>query len=174
MSASDPGDARSPGGPEIGSDGGSDGGPTFTDAALLARFRGTSAQPPCSALTGFEMIALNQSERWVEAAFIAKPDFANPMGQVQGGYLTVMLDDVMSVAGLVTSGMTHVMPTLELKAQYLRPVKANGARITAIGRIVKWGRTIAFTAGELRDSGGHLCVTATATAMPTPFKAFKA
>jgi uncharacterized protein (TIGR00369 family) len=149
------------------------GEPAISDAALLARFQTSASQPPCSVLTGFAMQALNQQERWVKASFIAKPEFANPMGQVQGGYLTVMLDDVMSVAGLVTSGMTHAMPTLELKAQFLRPVKADGGVITAIGRITKWGRTIAFTAGDLHDANGQLCVTATATAMPAPFKAVK-
>lgn len=151
----------------------SDAASALSDADLLARFRSSTAQPPCSALTGFELLALNQAERWVEAAFIAKPEFANPMRQVQGGYLGVMLDDVMSVAGLVTSGMTHVMPTLEMKTQFLRPVAADGARITAIGRIVKWGKQIAFTAGELRDAKGVVCVTATATAMPTPYAKFK-
>jgi uncharacterized protein (TIGR00369 family) len=124
-------------------------------------------------LTGFEMIAVSQAEHWVEAAFIAKPDFANPMRQVQGGYLTVMLDDVMSVAGLVASGMMSVMPTLDMKTQFLRPVAADGARLTGIGRIIKWGKTIAFTAGELRDASGCLCVTATGTAMPTPYARFK-
>jgi uncharacterized protein (TIGR00369 family) len=152
----------------------SDAPPAVDDATLLARFRASGSQPPCSVLTGFELTALNQAERWVEAAFIAKPEFANPMRQVQGGYLTVMLDDVMSVAGLVTSGMTHVMPTLELKAQFLRPVAADGGRITAVGRIVKWGKQIAFTAGELRNADGVVCVTATATAMPTPYTRFKA
>lgn len=146
---------------------------SLSDADLLERFRQSTSQPPCSVLTGFEMVAVNQAEQWVEAAFIAKPDFANPMRQVQGGYLTVMLDDVMSVAGLVASGMTHVMPTLEMKTQFLRAVAADGSRLTAVGRIIKWGKTIAFTAGELRDAQGRLCVTATGTAMPAPFAKFK-
>jgi len=39
--------------------------------------------------------------------------------------------------------------------------------------VVKWGRTVAFLEGELFDPDGRLLAKATATAVPTPFKAFK-
>jgi hypothetical protein len=41
-------------------------------------------------------------------------------------------------------------------------------------RVVKWGRTIAFTEGELYDADGRLVAKATGTAMPTPRDRFKA
>ena len=43
------------------------------------------------------------------------------MGQIQGGYLCAMLDECMSVACMVASGMTAVAPTLEMKTSFLRP-----------------------------------------------------
>lgn len=147
--------------------------PAPTDAELLERFLGATRKPAGSQLLDFQMLALNRAEMWVEVAFTARPDFANPMGQVQGGYLCAMLDEAMSVAGVVTSGMTAFMPTLEMKTQFLRSVMADGARVTVIGRVTKWGKTIAFTSGELRNADGVLCATATATAMPAPYEKFK-
>ncbi len=146
--------------------------PAASDADLLARFRSSSNRPRGSDTLGFEMVSVNQAEMRVEALFNADAAFTNPMGQIQGGYLCAMLDDVMSLAGVVTSGMTHVMPTLEMKTSFLRPAMP-GQKLRAIGRVVKWGRTIAFTAGELYDSEGRLLATATGTAMPAPFAKFK-
>jgi len=151
----------------------SDGAPVVSDEDILARFRASVNPPKGSALLGFEMIAASQTERRVEATFMASAAFANPMRQVQGGYLCAMLDDVMSVACMVSSGMTHVAPTLEMKTSFLRPAPADGGTLRGVGRVVKWGRTIAFTEGELWDANGKLIAKASGTAMPTPFKSFK-
>lgn len=149
------------------------GKPAATDAELLARFRASRNRPASSSLVGFEMIAVSQADRQVEALFEARTEFANPMRQVQGGYLCAMLDEVMSVACMVASGMTHVAPTLEMKTSFLRPAPADGARLKGVGRVVKWGRTVAFTEGELLDGEGRLLAKATGTALPTPFGRFK-
>ena len=151
----------------------SDTPPAKTDEELLARFRASVSQPEGSKLLGFEMIALSQADKRVEAHFIASAAFANPMRQIQGGYLCAMLDDVMSVACMVASGMTHVAPTLEMKTSFLRAAPADGSTIRGVGRVVKWGRTIAFTEGELWSADGKLIAKASGTAMPTPFKNYK-
>jgi acyl-coenzyme A thioesterase PaaI-like protein len=39
--------------------------------------------------------------------------------------------------------------------------------------VVRWGRTIAFTEGELFDPQDRLVAKATGTAVPTPFKNYK-
>jgi len=144
-----------------------------TDEALLQRFRASVSQPKGSKLLGFEMIAIRQADKMVEAQFNAGEELSNPMRQVQGGYLCAMLDEVMSVACLVTSGMTHVAPTLEMKTSFMRPVPANGAKLRGVGRVVKWGKTIAFTEGELYDVEGRLVAKASGTAMPAPFANYK-
>ena len=96
---------------------------------------------------------------------------SNPMKQVQGGYLCAMLDEVMSVACMVASKMTAVAPTAEMKTSFFRP--AMPGRLKGIGRVVRWGRTLAFTEGELYDAEGRLVAKATGTAVPTPFKNYK-
>lgn len=150
----------------------SDAPQVLSDEAILARFRASKNQPSGSQTLGFELLAVRQAEREVEVAFAARADLlCNPMGQIQGGYVCAMLDEAMSVAGMITSGMTHVVPTLEMKTSFLRPALPGSLR--AVGRVVKWGRTVCFTEGELYDDEGRLLAKATGTAIPTPFAKFK-
>ena len=144
----------------------------LTDEAILQRFLRTKNQPTGSQTLGYRMLSVNQAEKTVEVAFEAKAELhANPMKQIQGGYLCAMLDEVMSVACMVASGMTMVAPTLEMKTSFFRPGMPGPMR--GVGRVVRWGRTIAFTEGELFDGEGRLLAKATGTALPTPFTNYK-
>ncbi len=143
-----------------------------TDEAILARFQRARNQPTGSLTLGFRLTGVCQAERRVEATFDARADLLlNPMKQIQGGYLCAMLDEVMSVACMVASGMTHVAPTAEMKTSFFRP--AQPGVLHGVGRVVKWGRTLAFTEGELFDAEGRMLAKATGTAVPTPFKTYK-
>lgn len=144
----------------------------LTDEAILERFLRTKNQPTGSQTLGFRMLRVSQAEKLVEVAFDARAELLlNPMKQIQGGFLCAMLDECMSVACMVASGMTHVAPTLEMKTSFLRP--ALPGQLRGVGRVLRWGRTIAFTEGELFDAEGRLCAKATGTAMPTAFKSYK-
>ena len=145
----------------------------LTDEAILARFQRSKNQPTGSQTLGFRIVAVSQADKSVEVEFEAKPELLlNPMKQVQGGYLCAMLDECMSVACMVASGMTHVAPTAEMKTTFFRP--AMPGKLKGIGKVAKWGRTIAFTEGELYDADGRLLAKATGTAVPTPFQRYKA
>jgi uncharacterized protein (TIGR00369 family) len=144
----------------------------LTDEAILQRFLRTKNQPTGSQTLGFRMVAVSQAERSVEVEFDAKAELLlNPMKQIQGGYLCAMLDEAMSVACMVASGMTAVAPTLEMKTSFFRP--GAPGKIRGVGRVVKWGRQVAFTEGELYDPDGRLLAKATGTAIPTPFANYK-
>jgi len=144
----------------------------LTDEAILQRFLRTKNQPTGSQTLGYRMLSVNQAEKTVEVAFEAKAELhANPMKQIQGGYLCAMLDEVMSVACMVASGMTAVAPTLEMKTSFFRPGMPGPMR--GVGRVIRWGKTIAFTEGELYDGEGRLLAKATGTALPTPFANYK-
>jgi uncharacterized protein (TIGR00369 family) len=142
--------------------------PEVSDADLLARFKNSKNKPASSVTLGFEMVALNQKEQWVEIAFVANESMLNPTGRVQGGFLSAMLDEALSIAGQVGSGMTHIMSTLEMKTSYLSAAKPG--RLVARGKVQRLGRTVVFMEGEIRDSDGKVCATATATALPVEYK----
>jgi len=145
---------------------------TLTDEAILQRFLRTRNQPTGSQTLGFRLLSVSQEKMQVEVAFEARAELlANPMKQVQGGYLCAMLDECMSVACMVASKMTAVAPTAEMKTSFFRP--ALPGTLKGVGRVVRWGRTLAFTEGELYDGEGRLVAKATGTAVPTPFKSYK-
>lgn len=144
----------------------------LTDDDILQRFLRTKNQPTGSQTLGYRMLSVSQATMTVEVEFDAKAELlSNPMRQVQGGYLCAMLDECMSVACMVASKMTHVAPTLEMKTSFLRP--AAFGKLRGVGRVIKWGRTVAFTEGELYDPEGRLLAKATGTAVPTPFNNYK-
>ena len=144
----------------------------LTDDDILQRFLRTKNQPTGSQTLGFRMVSVSQARMEVEVAFEARAELlSNPMKQVQGGYLCAMLDECMSVACMVASKMTAVAPTAEMKTSFFRP--AMPGPLKGIGRVARWGKTIAFTEGELYDAQGRLVAKATGTAVPTPFKNYK-
>jgi uncharacterized protein (TIGR00369 family) len=145
---------------------------TLTDEAILQRFLRTKNQPTGSQTLGFRMLSVSQATKTVEVEFEAKAELVlNPMKQIQGGYLCAMLDECMSVACMVASGMTAVAPTAEMKTSFFRP--GMPGKLKGIGRVVRWGSRVAFTEGELYDADGRLLAKATGTAIPTPFSNYK-
>ena len=144
----------------------------LTDEAILERFQRTKNQPTGSRTLGFRMVSVSQATKTVEVEFEARAELLlNPMKQIQGGYLCAMLDECMSVACMVASGMTAVAPTLEMKTSFFRP--GMPGKLRGVGRVAKWGRQVAFTEGELYDAEGRLLAKATGTAIPTPFQTYK-
>jgi uncharacterized protein (TIGR00369 family) len=139
-----------------------------TDAALLARFHNARRRPPATETIGFRVVRVDQAKREIEAICQGRPEFCNPAGQVQGGFVMAMLDETMSVAAVVASGMTAFVPTLEMKTSFFRPAMPGPLKV--IGRVAKWGRQICFLEGEIYDSEDRLLAKATSTGMPTPFK----
>jgi molybdopterin converting factor subunit 1 len=98
----------------------------------------------------------------VRFEFQASELFLNPAGAIQGGFLTVMLDEAMGPAALSALGAGHMVPTLELKVSFLRPGRVG--RLVADARVVHMGRSVAFLEASLTDDDGNLIATSTATA----------
>jgi uncharacterized protein (TIGR00369 family) len=98
----------------------------------------------------------------VSFEFHASEQFLNPAGVIQGGFLTVMLDETMGPAALSALGPGHTVPTLELKVSFLRPGRVG--RLVADARVVHKGRSVVFLEGRLTDDDGNLIATSTATA----------
>jgi uncharacterized protein (TIGR00369 family) len=138
------------------------------DEALLARFQNAKRRPPATETLGFTVVRVDQAKMEIEVTCEGRPEFCNPAGQIQGGFLMAMLDETMSVSAVVASNMTAFVPTLEMKTSFLRPALPGPLRV--IGRVAKWGRQICFLEGELYDAEGRLLAKATSTAMPQPFK----
>jgi molybdopterin converting factor subunit 1 len=98
----------------------------------------------------------------VRMEFQATEQFLNPMGVVQGGFLTAMLDETMGPAAISALPPGQGVPTLELKVSFIRP--ARPGRLVADARVVHMGRSVVFLESSLVTDDGTLIATATATA----------
>ena len=141
--------------------------PRKSDAEVLEVMRKTKNWPPSAQILGISVVEVDQESGRLVAEFDAKPDFCNPLGIIQGGFLTAMLDETISLTGVTYSGRTSTVPTLEMKVSFLKAVKPG--KIRAEGRVVRFGKTVAFLEGSLFSQEGELVATASSTAKVVPF-----
>ena len=131
---------------------------------LRAVDEGLIETPPADVLLGWKALSLEPGH--VRVRYTARPEFTNPTGAIQGGFLAAMLDDAMGPALFTTLHAEQFAPTVELKVNFMRP--ARPGTIIAEGRIVHRTRTLAFLEGTLSTEDGDLIATGTATARMRP------
>jgi uncharacterized protein (TIGR00369 family) len=69
------------------------------------------------------------------------------------------------MAQLVAAGVTHLKcaTTLELKVAYHRAITNDTGPVEAIGKVLSFGRRVAFSEAQLSDANGRLLASATST-----------
>ena len=137
----------------------------MTDAELLLRMN--TKVPATSILLGTRVLAVDSAAGTVRMSFEPRPEFCNPMGNVQGGFIVAMLDDCAAVAAVVASGKRIVVPTIELKTSFFGVARL-GQKLFGEGRCLKMGRRIAFMEAELFDADGKLLAKLSTSCMPMP------
>ena len=123
-------------------------------------------KPPCAELLGWTLLDMDEDAGTVRIGFTARPEFLNPAGFVQGGFLAAMLDDVMGPAALVMSDGWSFTSTIDMNVSFLAPAKAGP--LIGVGSVIQLGKTIGYLQGELRDETGTLIARATSTARLVP------
>ena len=118
--------------------------------------------PPAVETLGLRVVSVDPERGEIETSFPGRPEFRNPMGNIQGGFLAAMLDDTLGPALVATLSPDEFAPTIELKVNFLRPVAVGP--LTGRGRVVHRAGSIAFLAGELLDESDTAVATASATA----------
>ncbi len=85
----------------------------------------------------------------------------NPFGIVQGGYLAIFVDEMLStaIASVLEAGEWAV--TAELKLAYLRALRS--APLRGAARVVRRTRALAFLEASIENDRGELAVTASST-----------
>jgi uncharacterized protein (TIGR00369 family) len=123
-------------------------------------------RPPCAELLGWEVLDARPDDGWIRIRFEGRPEFRNPAGYIQGGFLAAMLDDTMGPAMFVHSQGRLFTPTIELHVSFLAP--ARPGPIFGEGQVVQAGKSIAFLEGRLTDAAGVLLARGTASARLVP------
>jgi acyl-CoA thioesterase len=135
-------------------------GKPMDDAAMLDILR-RQAPPAFRTLNG-HMLEIDSERGVARCRFEVVPAFCHSEGRIcQGGFLTGMVDTAMANAAIVKGKFAVAVPTLELKISFLEAV-AQGF-VIAEGRVMRWGGSVGFLDGELRDDKGRLVAHATST-----------
>jgi uncharacterized protein (TIGR00369 family) len=91
--------------------------------------------------------------------------FCHTVDIVQGGFITAMLDASMAHVVLATEHHKVRVSSIDINVSFLRPARAG--RFTAVGAIIKTGRTVAFLKADLFTDQGELVAAATSSAYLT-------
>jgi uncharacterized protein (TIGR00369 family) len=122
--------------------------------------------PPCAKLLGWHVVDARPDDGWIRIGFEGRPEFLNPAGFIQGGFLTAMLDDSMGPAVFVMSQGALYTATIDLNVSFLAP--ARPGPIFGEGQVVQLGKTIGFVEGRLTDAAGVLLARAASTVRLVP------
>ena len=123
--------------------------------------RGEAPPPPVAQLIGFTLAEVEPGR----AVIVLDADrrHANPMGTVHGGVLCDIADAAMGIAYAGTLDEGETFTTLELKINFLKPVRSG--RLVATGRVVKGGRTVGLIECDVVDDKERLVARASSTCM---------
>jgi uncharacterized protein (TIGR00369 family) len=87
----------------------------------------------------------------------------NPIGVVHGGLALTLLDSAMGCAVHSTLPAGGAYTTLELKANFVRPITCSTGLVRCTGEVVHPGRTVATAEGRVVDAAGKLYAHGTST-----------
>jgi uncharacterized protein (TIGR00369 family) len=130
------------------------------DSEILAALRAQPAEA-VQTLNG-ELLDIDSARGSARFRFEVVSAFCHSQGKIcQGGFLAGMVDTAMATAAIVRGKLAVAVPTLELKISFL---EAMGPGIVyAEGRVMRWGGSVGFLDGDLKDDKGRLIVHATST-----------
>ena len=118
--------------------------------------------PPITTTLGGEIQKTDLDAGTLESTYLATPAFLNPAGQVQGGMLCAMLDDVTAFLVTATLADGEFCATLNLNVSFLRPAQAGPLEGRA--QFVRRGKDVCNVNGELWQRGKQVA-SAMATCM---------
>lgn len=125
-------------------------------------------RPPCAVLLGWHVVDARPDDGWIRIGFDARPEFLNPAGFVQGGFLTAMLDDTMGPAVFAhTQGATYTA-TIDMSVSFLAPARAGP--LFGEGQVIQLGKTVGFVEARLLDAQGAWIARASASVRLVPFE----
>jgi uncharacterized protein (TIGR00369 family) len=134
----------------------------LSDDQLIERFN--TRRPPTGKLFKSQILEVRSVEGFVRMSYDIGLEFTNPSGSIQGGIVAALLDDAAAFAVIIKSGQPVFVASLELKTSFFSAAKPG--LLYAEARVVKLGKTVAFTEADLTDTEGKLLARMTTTTAP--------
>jgi uncharacterized protein (TIGR00369 family) len=116
---------------------------------------------PLGRTLGFHVVSVERGEVVVEMETTA--EHFNPFGTVHGGVLCTLADTAMGIAHASVVEEGEGSTTLELKINFLRPVRE--AKLRAVGKLIKEGKTISLLECDVFDEKNRLVARCSSTYM---------
>jgi uncharacterized protein (TIGR00369 family) len=125
------------------------------DPDFAARVRASFDRQAAMRLIGARLVAVEPGHTEIELDF--RDDLTQQKGYVHGGVVGMIADSACGYAAYTLMPATASLVTVEYKINLLAP--ALGARLRARGEVVKPGRSLSITRGEvLTDRGVRVAV----------------
>ena len=117
--------------------------------------------PPMAETLGLRLVAVEPGRVTWEAE--PGEHLYNPIGTVHAGFATTLLDSAMGTAFVSLADAGARWTTLELKANFTRPITADTGTVRCVGTVVHRGRTVVTAEARLEDAGARLLAHGTST-----------
>jgi uncharacterized protein (TIGR00369 family) len=133
---------------------------------IQAIFAGELPPPPIAELMGFRGVSAEPGRAVFEME--PGPQHYNPIGSVHGGVALTLLDSAMGCAvhTLLEPGVGYT--TLEVKTNFVRPIKAETGLIRCEGTVIHKGSRVVTAEGKVTDTAGKLLAHGTTTCLLFP------
>ncbi|MFM9853533.1 MAG: PaaI family thioesterase [Sphingomonadaceae bacterium] len=133
----------------------------MTDAQLRDRLN--TRKPPTGITFKSTILDVRSADGFVRVSYDVGPEYTNPMGALQGGIVSALIDDACAFAAIIKSGESIAVPSLEFKTTFLAAAKPGIVFVEA--RCIKMGRTACFMEGELQDADGQVLAKMSVTGL---------
>lgn len=126
--------------------------PTVTVSEAIGR------PVPFAELLGFEVTHRADGSARVELAL--RPEHLNSWDVAHGGVVMTLADVALAIAARTKDAKANGAITVGMNLTF---IGAGKGRLVAEGRCLRYGSTLAFCEGEIRDGGGALVAKAVGT-----------
>jgi len=103
--------------------------------------------------------SVRMAEGQAEMAWTPTPDMSNPVGNVHGGVIATIIDEVTGAA-VMSAIDAGSAPTVSMHVEYLHPIPIGGS-YTAVGEIVRKGRALAIVDARILSEEGTVLARGT-------------
>lgn len=118
-------------------------------------------RPACVETLHGRVIGFEPERNVLTMAFEPGLNLCHSVDVVQGGYVTAMLDAAMAHAVFAVEKFKATPSSIDINVSFLRPTRAG--HCTAVGSIVKLGRSVGYLKAELFNAAGEVTATATSS-----------
>jgi uncharacterized protein (TIGR00369 family) len=115
------------------------------------------------AALGFRLVEIAEGRVVMEARIADR--FTNGIGIIHGGYTATLLDSAMGSAVNSTMPAGRVFTTLEIKVNYVRPLRVEVGAVRCEATVLHVGGRTATAEGRISDDDGVLYAHGTTTCM---------